>query len=312
MKLYYFHSEPGNFGDEINPWLWNKLIPDLLTGDDDTLFVGIGTLLNHRVPVEPAKVVFGSGAGYGDRPKMDEKWQVYCVRGPLTANELGLDPVLAITDSAALISTIALSPPLPDGGLAFMPHQESAVNTDWGSICETVGIRYIDPTWDVERVLSEIRRSSTVLTEAMHGAIVADALRVPWVPIVCYPHILDFKWRDWCESLRIDYSPLHLPGIWTVPKDWTLAARCKNQIKRTLLSLGAKGNDWTPPHPISPRRDKSMLIDSLGMVVARHSTRLSDARVFDDAVSRLLEALDQIRADFSPSRVGAKTSRSLT
>ena len=40
-------------------------------------------------------------------------------------------------------------------------------------------------------MLSEIRRSKMVMTEAMHGAVLTDALRVPWVPGSAYKHILE-------------------------------------------------------------------------------------------------------------------------
>ena len=43
MKLFYFRSSYGNFGDDINPYIWTKLIPDVIDGDDDAIFLGIGT-----------------------------------------------------------------------------------------------------------------------------------------------------------------------------------------------------------------------------------------------------------------------------
>ena len=52
MKLFYW-KEDQNFGDAMNVWLWPRLLPSNLDADDSTLFVGIGTLLNHRVPVAP-------------------------------------------------------------------------------------------------------------------------------------------------------------------------------------------------------------------------------------------------------------------
>ena len=36
MKLHYFHSPHGNFGDDLNGWLWPKLLPGLWDeGEDD-------------------------------------------------------------------------------------------------------------------------------------------------------------------------------------------------------------------------------------------------------------------------------------
>ena len=39
----------------------------------------------------------------------------------------------------------------------------------------------------------------------MHGAIVADTLRVPWIPVRTNPKILPFKWLDWCQSVKLPY-----------------------------------------------------------------------------------------------------------
>ena len=98
MKLYYYRTGVRNFGDDLNNWLWPKLIPELLDPIDGYLLIGIGTILNRRIPESPQKVVFGAGVGYGERPVLDDSWTVYCVRGPLTAAALELSPDLAITD----------------------------------------------------------------------------------------------------------------------------------------------------------------------------------------------------------------------
>ena len=105
MNLYFYRSRSGirNFGDELNPWLWPRLLGSAIDTDEKVLLVGIGTILDSRIPERPAKVVFGSGAGYGQPLKIDDRYSIYCVRGPITAASLGLDRRLAITDSAQLV-----------------------------------------------------------------------------------------------------------------------------------------------------------------------------------------------------------------
>lgn len=297
MKLYYFRSESGNFGDDLNPWLWQRLLPGFFDDDDDTLFVGIGTLLNHRIPTGGRKIVFGSGAGYGAVPVIDESWTIHCVRGPLTAGALGVAPSLALTDAAALISSLGLAVPRRDGGVAFMPHCASADNADWERICVAAGIRYIDSRATPDRVLPEIARSEILVAEAMHGAIVADALRVPWVPAVCYDHISSFKWRDWTASLGLDYAPVMLPGVWDAERTLGLSRRMRNRLKRALLHLGVSGENWTrPPHSRSPRKDVNRLVDALGALSGRLSPRLSDDWRLMAAVQRLQEKLELVKS----------------
>lgn len=70
---------------------------------------------------------------------------------------------------------------------------------------------FIDAHWPVEKTIERIGCARLVITEAMHGAIVADTLRVPWVPVLCSPSILPFKWVDWTESLDLDFRPRALP-----------------------------------------------------------------------------------------------------
>jgi succinoglycan biosynthesis protein ExoV len=207
MKLTYYSGAVPNFGDELNAYVWPALLPGhFLDADERELFVGIGSIIGTQLPVDARKIVMGSGyAGYMGEPDLhDGSWDVRFVRGPLTAERFGLPPEKAVCDSAILLRAMDLPPAARDVGIAFMPHFESLERGFWLEACAAAGIRLIDATAPVETVLAELKGARMLITEAMHGAIVADALRTPWVaarPIFRGHH---FKWQDWARSLGIE------------------------------------------------------------------------------------------------------------
>ena len=127
MKLYFFRGQNPNFGDELNPWMWPQLLSGLFDDDDSSLFLGIGSILYDHFPERALKVVVGAGyGGYTAAPNVHKgRWQIYFVRGPQTAEVLGLDPRLAICDAAVLLRTLPLPAPMEPGRISFMPHYRS-------------------------------------------------------------------------------------------------------------------------------------------------------------------------------------------
>lgn len=239
MKLIYWKNLP-NFGDELNLWLWDRLLPGVFDDDASTIFVGIGTLLNELLPASESTIVFGSGAGYGRRPNIDERWRIFCVRGPLTASYLNLPAKMAITDSAILVRSVFCQSGHKSFRFGYMPHH---VNARRGgktieSICQNLGFAYIDPCLPVEQVLSVISATEVLMTEAMHGAIIADALRIPWIPIqVENIDALPFKWQDWCSSIDVSYSPKCLAVLTDIPGvPRHSLPRYVSQLKQSSLS----------------------------------------------------------------------------
>ena len=207
MKLYHYKHR--NFGDALNRWLWPQLIPSLLDDNGAELLVGIGSILNDLVPRTPIKRVLGPGVGYGNGlPQLDDRWHIYAVRGPLSAQALNLPAEKAITDGAVLLRLLGWPKPLPKlHRVAFMPHYHSLTFWDWPQLCADVGFKFVDPFGRIEDTLNTLQQSELVIAEAMHGAIIADALRVPWVPLKIYKHILAFKWQDWLASVDLTYAP---------------------------------------------------------------------------------------------------------
>lgn len=254
MKLFYFKHSAGNFGDDLNSWIWEQLIPGVFDEDESAVFFGIGTVLNDRLYERAPKahqiVVFSSGVGYGKQhlanlPKVDDSLRIYCLRGPLSAQALGVSPEVAVTDGALLIRRLVNVTDHKTNQFAYMPHVDQAINGSkaWKSVCDQLGFGYIDPRWSREKVLSSISQTEILLTEAMHGAIVADALRVPWIPIHTNSKILGFKWWDWCLSIGVEYQPAYvidlsdLTGIRSSVRQWA-----KKKLATTQLSRIAKSS----------------------------------------------------------------------
>jgi succinoglycan biosynthesis protein ExoV len=185
------------------------LAPNFLDNNDEEIFLGIGTLINKNVPMYCKKLVFGSGVGYGNAPVIDNKWQIPCVRGPLTADTLGLDYERAITDAAGLVPLALIEHRHTiNSSMSFMPHHKTARLINWAEICSFTNIHYIDPSKNVEQVIRDILSTDILITEALHGAVVADALRIPWIPVIFFNYIYEFKWWDWCKSLNLMYEPI--------------------------------------------------------------------------------------------------------
>ncbi len=207
MKLVFFRGKVPNFGDELNLHVWPAVLPkNFLDEDESELFVGIGSIIGTHLDPKARKFVMGSGyAGYMGLPNVhDGTWDIRFVRGPKTASKLNIAPELAICDSAILLRTMTLPEPAKDVGIAFMPHYESLERGNWAKACQLAGMTLIDATEPVEKVLSQLRGAKLLITEAMHGAIVADALRTPWIaakPIYGGHHM---KWRDWAGALDLD------------------------------------------------------------------------------------------------------------
>jgi succinoglycan biosynthesis protein ExoV len=211
VNLFFFRGEKPNFGDELNTWMWPKLIEGVWDKNDNSMFIGIGSVIYNNFPADKKKIIFGAGyGGYTPLPILDDSWKFYFVRGKLTTKALGIDEKLGIGDSAILLRSLVKQKVAKRYKVSFIPHWKSTFEGNWALACELASINYIDPCQPVEKVTDSILASELIITEAMHGAIVSDALRVPWVPIQPLGSIHEMKWFDWASALNIDLKPLQM------------------------------------------------------------------------------------------------------
>jgi succinoglycan biosynthesis protein ExoV len=119
MELFHFRAPGGNFGDDLNTWFWDDLLPSWREILPDHRLVGVGTLVNDLMPRGVPKVILGAGVGYGaglpDARLMAES-RVMALRGPRSAAALGLPAAVGIVDPAAMIPTFPRFGSLCRGG----------------------------------------------------------------------------------------------------------------------------------------------------------------------------------------------------
>jgi succinoglycan biosynthesis protein ExoV len=218
MEILYYKDLNGNFGDDLNEVIWRAVLPREVFEVPDVILVGIGSVLNAAMaPLSRTMgkrvFVLGSGASYGVLPTGWETWSILALRGPLTAQLMGMQNAAA-TDGAALIATVpSLIGECDRRDLTlFMPHHHSIAAGLWERVAETCGFTFVSPEWPVSKIMTHFVRAKLVVTEAMHGAIVADAMRIPWIPVVMSPDISVFKWSDWTMSLNLPFRPTTIPG----------------------------------------------------------------------------------------------------
>lgn len=297
MKLFYYQGN--NFGDKLNPIIWNSLASELFDDDESTVLIGIGTLINSNAPRLPRKIVFGSGVGYMEPATIDDTWKFYCVRGPLSAQALRLPEGSAITDPAILLKQLIIEPVIATNEICFMPHHVSAQYADWREICKKANITYLDPADDTHTLIRKIRGAKLVIAEAMHAAVVADAFRVPWVPVKCYDHILGFKWEDWCLSVGVPYEPITIPSVWDIDRTYSSSELLKIKVKRGLKDIGIWSGNWTPVLPATnlEKIEDSVVSRLTRLASGEHAYLSSDCKYMDN-MSRLQEKLEKLLRDY--------------
>ena len=306
MKLVYCKMPRGNFGDDLNEWFWDRVAPGLLDEDERAYLVGIGTIIQARyiAPLRPdaSKIIIGAGAGSKGRlPERTDRWHIYGVRGPLTASYYELEPEKVLTDPAMLVGRFDdLIASERGRGIGFMPHVWTVDDWDWRGICDRLGLVYIDPEADSKETIRAISGLDRLVTEAMHGAIVADAMRVPWLAASISPRFEPSKWCDWAGSLGIDIHFHAIPQL--LSEQRPLRDRMKAPMKTIAAQFGYVPN-YTPPSPSGFDRFRDAR-GTLRRLVNEADFQLSDDRRLRGALDRFNEALARMTADAKAGRLG--------
>jgi succinoglycan biosynthesis protein ExoV len=293
VKLFVYRHPSGvrNFGDELGRNIFPALLPGRFDEDGCEIFLGIGSILFDSLPPTARKIVLGAGyGGYTRPPVIDATWTIHGVRGPMTCRALGLEPRLAIGDPAMLLRVMHPRRSAPKRlRTAFMPHWQSMQRGDWPRAAALAGVHLIDPRAPVQQVLEEIADCEMLLAEAMHGAIVADALRVPWIALRPLDPIHRFKWQDWAEPLDLPLRPQALA-----------ASTLRERIEVIRIGRRVPGRRVTRLLPGLAGIGADAFAESAAEALRRAAASeacLSRDAMLDRAVTRLQEAIERFRQD---------------
>jgi succinoglycan biosynthesis protein ExoV len=299
VQLYRWRGAERNFGDELNALLWPKLLPGFFDDDPAEQFLGIGSVLDARHETGAVKLVAGAGyGGYEAPPTLDANWIIHWVRGPLTARRLGLPEVCGLGDPAMLLS----APCAGGRSIGFMPHFQSLERGAWAAAANAANVTLIDPRGDPAAILGAIGACRLLVSEAMHGVIVADAMRVPWIAMRPLMSMHRAKWQDWADALglRLRFQLLAASSLAERLHASPVAATRRG---RHLLDLA---------HPMLQAAGRCRFIEQAAWsltAAAAFAPQLSAAAALDRCRTRMLERLDALRRD--PWRQGAKVPSSL-
>jgi polysaccharide pyruvyl transferase len=176
------------------------------------------------------------------------------------------------------------------GAIGFMPHYESAGCGAWHEAASAAGVQLIDPRGNPAAIIAAIGSCRVLLSEAMHGAIVADTLRVPWIalrPLVPLHHA---KWHDWAATLdlRVEFEGLAASSLTELLHASPLMS-CR---------LGRLVVNRTAGRVRRLARSHFIAIAARALTQAAAATpQLSEPKALDRCQTRMLERLDAVRRD---------------
>ena len=243
----WWHVGRPNFGDDINPSFFHALTGGAVRFAADRRLphlLGAGSILEKA---GTTSIVCGSGflsMPWGERPRPAE---VIAVRGEWSLAALRAADSTLLGDPLVLADRLA-GPVAKRHAVGLVPHVRSVDRWRAGNRDRHF---LIDPGLEPWAVVESIGSCETVISQSLHGLIVADALGVPNVWVAPSDDMAGgrFKFDDYFSTLDCGKECVpDSPEIFDHPR--ALAASvgryrfCKETYRR---ALAAACDRWTKP-----------------------------------------------------------------
>lgn len=218
IRVYAYARSDGrkNFGDDMSPAIVGHVtgLPFQAVAWDRAQVIAIGSILHHvlrkkavlkiglRSLMRRRPVVWGSGLLGPMLPSTTKHIRFLSVRGPLTAQSLGLS-VHNFGDAGILAREMVDAAPKTHR-LGIIPHYtEANLPAVQALAAEVAHSTIISVQQDWPEVLRQLSACEAVVSSSLHGLIVADSYRIPnaRVTFAESSSLADFKFRDYAASL---------------------------------------------------------------------------------------------------------------
>lgn len=203
----WWHVGRPNFGDDLTPDLFQRLTGQPVRFEPNRAaphILGMGSILSKATG---ASIVCGSGliepAGAAIRIR-----RAVSVRGELSLRALATRPDdVLLGDPAVLVSEFVAPPAQKNWRFGFVPHVRSV---DRWTAWNVRGHKLIDPAAPAWEVVDAIAACEVVVSQSLHGVIVADALGVPsvWVAPSREMRGGRFKFDDYFTTIDAPKDPV--------------------------------------------------------------------------------------------------------
>jgi len=202
----WWHVGRPNFGDDLTPDLFQRLTGEAVRFEPNRSaphVLGMGSILSKATV---ASIVCGSGLI--EPVGTPIRTRAVSVRGELSLRALASAPDdVLLGDPAVLVSEFVERPARKSHRFGFVPHVRSVDR--WRS-WNVRGHRLIDPAAPVWKVVDDIAACEVVVSQSLHGVIVADALGVPnvWVAPSRDMQGGRFKFDDYFTTIDAPKDPV--------------------------------------------------------------------------------------------------------
>ena len=202
VSAYWFRKH-SNFGDKLSPLLLRMLTgfePVWVQPKFPAKILGLGSIVES---VAPGDLVVGAGLIKDAPHGLPKGVKVLAVRGPLTAERLGLDPERVAFGDPGLLAAEAfgVTRTKDPNGIVVIPHfrHKEAAGEALRRVSNPKDITIIDVQQDPVQVVQKISRARVCVSTSLHGIIIAESLGIPAVWATTGEELIggEFKFHDY-------------------------------------------------------------------------------------------------------------------